>query len=99
MAGNWTSQWDWVGPDWQDINNPDTSMVGFVAGPALIGSATNALDRFIHDLGAGKVNLFKGPLNYQDGSTFVKAGEAATEKQIWYMEQLLEGMDGQSSAK
>ena len=99
MAGNWTSQWDWVGPDWQDINNPDTSMVGFVAGPALIGSATNALDRFIHDLGAGKVNLFKGPLNYQDGSTFVKAGEAATEKQIWNMEQLLEGMDGQSSAK
>ncbi|MEJ2170412.1 MAG: BMP family ABC transporter substrate-binding protein, partial [Desulfobacterales bacterium] len=99
MAGNWSSQWDWVGPDWQDINNPDTSIVGFVAGAALSGSAKSALDGFIKDLGAGKINLFKGPLNYQDGTTFVKAGEAATEKQIWYMEQLLEGMDGQSSAK
>jgi simple sugar transport system substrate-binding protein len=99
MAGTWKSEWDWVGPDWQDINNPDTSMVGFVAGPALSTTAKNALDGFIQDLGSGKVNLFKGPLNYQDGSPFVKAGETATDKQIWYMEQLLEGMDGQSSAK
>jgi simple sugar transport system substrate-binding protein len=99
MAGNWKSEWDWVGPDWQDINNPDTSTVGFVAGPALSGSAKDALDGFIRDLGAGKVNLFKGPLKYQDGSTFVKAGEAASDKQIWYMQQLLEGMEGQSSAK
>lgn len=99
MAGNWKSEWDWIGPDWKDINNPDTSMVGFVPGPALPASAQNALDGFIQDLGSGKVNLFKGPLNYQDGSPFVKAGETATDKQIWYMEQLLEGMEGQSSAK
>jgi simple sugar transport system substrate-binding protein len=38
-------------------------------------------------------------LNYQDGSPFIKAGETASDKQIWYMEQLLEGMTGQSSAK
>jgi simple sugar transport system substrate-binding protein len=50
-------------------------------------------------LGKGKIDLFKGPLNYQDGSTFIKAGETADDKQIWYMEQLLEGMAGQSSAK
>jgi hypothetical protein len=29
----------------------------------------------------------------------VKAGEVATDKQIWYMEQLLKGMTGQSIAK
>jgi len=99
MAGNWKSEWEWLGPDWQDINNPDTSMVGFVAGAALSATASSALDGFIRDLGSGKVNLFKGPLNYQDGSPFVKAGEVATDQQIWYMGQLLEGMDGQSSAK
>jgi len=99
MAGNWKSEWDWVGPDWQDINNPDTSMVGFVAGPALSRPAANALDAFINDLGSGQINLYRGPLNYQDGMVFVKPGEDATEKQIWYMGQLLEGMDGQSSAK
>jgi len=58
-----------------------------------------ALDSFIADLGSGKLNLFKGPLYYQDGSEFVQAGKTATDKQIWYMEQLLKGMTGQSSAK
>jgi simple sugar transport system substrate-binding protein len=99
MAGNWKSEWDWEGPDWKDINNSDTSMVGFVAGPALSVSGKDALAEFIQDLGSGKVNLFKGPLKYQDGTVFVRDGEVANEKQIWYMDQLLEGMDGQSSAK
>jgi len=55
--------------------------------------------KFISDLATGKVNLFKGPLNYQDGKPFVKAGQPAGDKQIWYMEQLLQGMDGESSVK
>jgi simple sugar transport system substrate-binding protein len=97
--GTWKSQWLWYGPDWKDINNPDTSSVGFAAGPALSDKAKAALDRFIADLGSQKVNLFKGPLNYQDGSVFLKAGETAGDRQIWYMRQLLQGMEGQSSAK
>ncbi|UCF94448.1 MAG: BMP family ABC transporter substrate-binding protein, partial [Desulfobacterales bacterium] len=99
MSGSWDSKWVWRGPDWKNINNPDTSAVGFVSGPALSASVKQALDTFIKDLSEGKLDLFRGPLNYQDGSTFVKAGESATDKQIWYMEQLLEGMSGQSSAK
>jgi hypothetical protein len=43
----------------------------------------------MRNLATGKVNLFKGPLNYQDGKPFVKAGQTASNKQIWYMEQLL----------
>jgi simple sugar transport system substrate-binding protein len=99
FSGNWESKWVWLGPDWKDINNPDTSTVGFAVGAALSASAQKELDRFIKDLGSGKVNLFKGPLNYQDGSPFVKAGQIATDEQVWYMEQLLQGIDGQSSAK
>jgi simple sugar transport system substrate-binding protein len=38
-------------------------------------------------------------LNYQDGKQFVKAGQTAGDKQIWYMEQLLQGMDDQSIQK
>ncbi len=96
MSGNWKSEWLLLGPDWKDISNPDTSTVGFVAGPALSPFSKNALDTFIKDLGSGKLDLFKGPLNYQDGSPFIKAGESATVEQMWYMEQLLEGMSGQS---
>jgi simple sugar transport system substrate-binding protein len=97
--GNWKQQWLWLDPDWQDINNTQTSAIGFVKGPALAKATAKALDSFIADLGAAKINLFKGPLNYQDGSVFIKAGEVAGDKQIWYMEQLLEGMLGSSSAK
>ncbi|MEE9495309.1 MAG: BMP family ABC transporter substrate-binding protein [Desulfobacterales bacterium] len=99
FSGKWQSKWVWLGPDWKNINNPDTSTVGYVAGPALPASAQKHLDGFIKDLGSGKINLFKGPLNYQDGSPFVKAGQSASDKQVWYMEQLLQGIDGQSSAK
>ncbi|MBL7180184.1 MAG: BMP family ABC transporter substrate-binding protein [Desulfobacterales bacterium] len=99
MAGKWKSKWVWLGPDWEDINDPDTSAVGFVTGPALSSSAKAALGTFIKDLGTGKAELFKGPLYYQDGSLFLKDGEVATDKQVWYMQQLLKGMGGQSSAK
>ncbi len=99
MDGQWKSGWDWNAPDWKDINNPDTSAVGFAPGPALEDKARKALDLFIADLGSGKVSLFSGPLNYQDGSVFLKDGETATDAQIWYLPQLLEGMQGASSAK
>jgi simple sugar transport system substrate-binding protein len=99
FSGKWQSKWIWLEPDWKDINDPDSSTVGFVAGAALSASAKKQLDAFIKDLGSGKINLFKGPLNYQDGSSFVKAGQSASDKQVWYMEQLLEGTEGQSSAK
>ena len=99
MNKTWKPEWVWLGPDWKEINNPDTSIVGFIPGAALPAAAKTELDKFVKDLGSGKVNLFKGPLNYQDGKVFVKAGETAGDKQIWHMEQLLQGMQGQSSAK
>ena len=99
MSGNWKSEWDWLGPDWKDINSSDTSTVGFLPGPALSASAKKKVDAFIKNLGSGKIDLFKGPLNYQDSTAFIKTGKTANDRQIWYMEQLLEGMDGQSSAK
>jgi simple sugar transport system substrate-binding protein len=35
-------------------------------------------------------------LNLQDGTVYLKDGEVATIQQIWYLPQLLEGMEGQS---
>lgn len=97
--GKLKQQWIWLGPDWSDINNHDTSHVGFMQGPALSEKAAKALNQFIADLGSGKINLFKGPLLYQDGSTFLADGETADDKKIWYMKQLLKGMKGQSKVK
>jgi len=98
-SGKWESKFIWSGPDWKNINSHDTSAVGFVKGPALSAPVKKALDGFIADLGSGKINLFKGPLSYQDGSVFLKADEGASDKKIWHMKQLLKGITGQSSAK
>lgn len=86
----------WLGPDWKDINSTETSTVGFLSGKAL-GENQKSLDEFVKALGDGSVNLFKGPLNFQDGTVFLKEGETATDQQIWYMPQLLKGMEGPSA--
>ncbi|MEE4355841.1 MAG: BMP family ABC transporter substrate-binding protein [Desulfococcaceae bacterium] len=99
MSGKWKSEWIWLEPDWADINSADTSTVGFLEGNALSEIAKKEMAAFIKDLGSGKVKLFQGPLYYQDGSVYLKEGETATDQQIWYMKQLLKGMEGQSSAK
>ena len=95
IDGTWTEGFQWNGPDWQDINNPDTSAVGFVMGNGLGSDASTKLDAFIAEL-AGGLNLWKGPLNLQDKTVYLKDGETATDLQIWYLPQLLEGMEGQS---
>jgi len=99
MSGKFASEWIWKSPDWKNINNEDTSTIGFVEGPALSEKSIGELKKLIKDLGSGKLNLFQGPLYYQDGSTFLTAGEIASDKKIWYMEQLLKGMKGRSAAK
>ncbi|WP_319581689.1 BMP family ABC transporter substrate-binding protein [uncultured Pseudodesulfovibrio sp.] len=95
--GTYKPGFEWDAPYWADINNPDKSPVGFMPGPGVTPEVKAALDQFIAKLGSGEVNLFTGPLNYQDGTPFLKSGETATDKQIWYMEQLLQGMEGLSS--
>jgi len=95
IAGTAKQTFDWIAPDWKDINNPDTSIVGFNKGAALSKDAAANVDKFIAEL-AGGLNLFVGPLNLQDGKAYLKDGEKATDQQIWYMPQLLQGMEGQS---
>ena len=97
IDGTFKAGFEWNGPDWKDINNPDTSAVGFVKGEGL-GDAEGDLDAFIAEL-AGGLDLWTGPLNYQDGSAFLGDGEEATLQQIWYMPQLLEGVEGASEAE
>lgn len=96
--GTWQSQFIWSGPDWADINNHDTSMIGFVKGNALSDEASAALDNFIAEL-AGGLNLWTGPINLQDGTPYLADGEVATDQQVWYLPQLLEGMEGLSASE
>jgi simple sugar transport system substrate-binding protein len=95
MDGTFVSNFQWNGPDWADINNPDTSAVGFLKGPALSTENSATLDTFIAAL-AGGLNLWTGPINLQDGTVYLADGVVATDQQVWYLPSLLEGMEGQS---
>ncbi len=95
QQGRWTARFDWFSPYWPDINDPDRSAVGFAKGSAMSAEIAAQVDAFSAEL-AGGLNLWRGPLNLQDGTTYVKEGETATDQQIWYLPQLLEGMEGQS---
>jgi simple sugar transport system substrate-binding protein len=96
--GEFPSVFQWIGPDWSDINNPDTSAVGFVNGPALSADSAAAVGDFIAAL-AGGLNLWTGPINLQDGTAYLADGEVGTDQQVWYLPQLLQGMEGQSVAE
>ncbi len=98
IDGTWKEGFQWNGPDWTNLNNPDTGGVGFNKGNGLSATASTQLDSFISQL-AGGLNLWTGPINLQDKTTYLAAGTAATDSQIWYLPQLLEGMEGQSVSK
>ncbi|GAB4218125.1 MAG: BMP family ABC transporter substrate-binding protein [Synechococcales cyanobacterium] len=93
--GQYQSAWVWSDVDWTDINNVDTTGAGFMPGDALGDQAQN-LDAFIAALGKDPNFLYAGPLTFQDGTEFLKEGEAITPSKIWYMPQLLSGIDGPS---
>lgn len=96
MAGKWKQQFLWMGPDWKDLNNEETSSIGFVVGEGLGEKQRKALAEFQEVLGNGTINLFTGPLNFQNATVFLKQGETASDDQIWNLPQLLEGMEGAS---
>jgi simple sugar transport system substrate-binding protein len=97
-GGTWKQEWNWSSPDWSDINNIETSTIGFAKGAALTPENATKLDAFIAEL-AGGLNLWTGPINLQDGTPLLADGVVADDKQVWYMPQLLEGMEGQSASK
>lgn len=101
VDGTFSNTFEWNGPDWNDINNLDTSAIGWVHGDGLLKHPDRVaqVDAFIAGLGDGSINLYTGPLNWQDGSSFLADGETATDQQIWYADQLLEGVVGASSAE
>jgi simple sugar transport system substrate-binding protein len=94
-AGTWKAHFEWNAPDWANFNAIDTGAVGFNYGPALSADNKTKLDKLVSDLGGG-LDLWTGPLNLQDGTVYLKDGVAATDQQIWYAPQLLEGMLGKS---
>ena len=97
-SDTYKAEWKWVGPNWGNINHKPTSSIGYKMGDGLTEGQERQIQSFIDALGNKGVELFTGPLNFQDGSQYLADGEKATDKQIWYTPMLLEGMKGDSAA-
>lgn len=94
VAGNsWTQSWDWNPPNYDDLAG--LTAVGWVSGPAVVNPA--ALGLFVDGLADGSINVWEGPISLQDGEEYVLEGATATDEEIWYLPQLLEGMEGPSN--
>jgi len=96
VDGTWSQSWDWNAPYWENLTDNTKTAAGWVDGPALTGDMKASLDDFIGKLASGDLNVWTGPLNLQDGTAYLGDGEVATDEQIWYLPQLLEGMEGPS---
>jgi simple sugar transport system substrate-binding protein len=82
--GQWTSFWEWNAPDWTDINNPDTSAVGFKKGEGLTADARR---RWTSSSSAGGgLNLW----NLSPGWHRLPERRRSHPQQIWYLPQLLQ---------
>lgn len=95
-AGTWEQSWDWNAPYWDDLTDNSRTAAGWVDGPGMPADVQGDLDDFIGKLASGEVNVWTGPVNLQDGTEYIAAGETATDIQVWYLPQLLEGMEGPS---
>ncbi len=96
QAGSWSQSWDWNPPYWQDLTDTTQTAVGWIAGPGLSAEAAGNLDAFIEGLASGDINVWTGPISLQDGTEYIAAGAVATDEEIWYLPQLLQGMEGPS---
>jgi simple sugar transport system substrate-binding protein len=104
IDGTWEQSWDWLPPDWDDINSADSSVIGYLNSGGISESGAEQLAMFYDEMAAfmsdpaneGTVFLWEGPLNLQDGTELVAEGEFVDPLDIWFLPQLLEGMVGAS---
>jgi basic membrane lipoprotein Med (substrate-binding protein (PBP1-ABC) superfamily) len=94
--GSWAQSWEWLPPYWPDLTDNTQTHVGWIGGPGLTSEQQAFLDEYIAGLASGDISVWTGPINLQDGTEYVAAGATATDEEIWYLPQLLEGMVGPS---
>jgi simple sugar transport system substrate-binding protein len=83
-------------PDWANIDSREKTGFGWKMGKGANDDVKKFLPEFIKGLGDGSVNLLTGPVKFQDGSVFVPEGKTAALVEMWYLPQLVEGVQGKS---
>lgn len=96
MDGKFAQAFVRMPADWTNIDSPEKTGFGWRVGAGASESVKKNIQAFIAGLGDGSINLLKGPINYQDGTEFIAEGQTAKLVDMWYLPQLLQGIDGNS---
>lgn len=96
IDGTWTQSWTWLDPHWEDLTDNTQTHVGWLMGPGLTDEQQSTLNEYIDGLAAGDITVWEGPLVLQSGTEYVPEGEVATDEEIWYLPELLQGIEGPS---
>jgi simple sugar transport system substrate-binding protein len=96
IAGKFGDEWVRMKADWAAIDSREKTGFGYHIGKGASADSTKNLNDFIKGLGDGSINLLKGPIKFQDGSDYVKDGATGNVIGMWYLPQLLQGMEGKS---
>lgn len=92
---DWFEYAGYYPPDWSNINDLKKSPIGFIFGAGL--SDEYNLRDFISVLASGEY-FWNGSIHLQDGSQLVPpGGKADYFIEVYYLPQLLQGMEGQSN--
>ena len=87
MDGNWSSIDTWGGIK--------SGMMRFAKwNPKIPADVVKLAEKARDDIAAGTLHPFTGPLNKQDGTPFLKAGERISDKDLSGMNFYVEGIDG-----
>jgi simple sugar transport system substrate-binding protein len=95
-AGKFAQTFVRMPADWTNIDSRDKTGFGWKMGAGANADVKKFLPEFIKGLGDGSIKPLAGPLKFQDGSVFVPDGKTAALVEMWYLPQLLEGIQGKS---
>ncbi len=96
MEGKFAQAFVRMPADWENIDSSEKTGFGWRFGNGASERVKTGVNQFVGGLGSGKIDILSGPILYQDGSTFVEAGKSAKLVEMWYLPQLLNGIDGKS---
>jgi simple sugar transport system substrate-binding protein len=101
QEGDTSQKWLWIAPNWDS-----DGIVGFNLSFDVVGDAQlDGLNQFVNEMisfqsdpeNAERFFLWEGPLSLQDGTVLAEAGEFVSPLEVWYLPQLLAGMNGKSN--
>jgi simple sugar transport system substrate-binding protein len=96
MEGKFAQAFVRMPADWANIDTPEKTGFGWRIGKGANDDVKKFLPEFIKGLGDGSIKPLTGPIKFQDGTDFVPEGKTAALVDMWYLPQLLAGIEGKS---